>query len=1067
MVPLQAFHKLDIFRSTGYACIALLLAACGGGGDGESNPNSPSPNATGINSVPFASAAASPASGKAALQVQLDATQSLDLDGQITSYAWDFGDGQTGSGEIANHTYSTPGEYTAILSITDDKGALSTHSVIIEVQTANVAPNASFSANATAGNAPFIVSLDAASSSDTDGEITAYHWDFGDNTSGSGVNTSHTYNSPGTYTVKLTVTDDDGAMTSVDSNITAIATSTLRGTMSATLASVIDSDVNDSNAAYNANNSDSTAQSLPNPVIVGGYLNIAQTGPNGDSYLSGDTSDFFHIALISGQTITVTIADASAADLDLMLYHDDGSVDPSNPDFLSSGSGINETLTVTTSGDYFIEVAAISGFSNYTLVVGEATLPSTTSTLASTDDFIAGDVIVKFKDNLIGSLQSETPNSKAKKLGLSLKRGNNKQHPSLMGLGEAQHRKNTFNTLGITPGNGRAPRNFKANDPEKQLKFETMQVIKALRKRDDVLYAEPNYIHRKNAVPNDQYYPLQWHYPQINLPAAWDISTGSADVIVAVLDTGVLLTHPDMIGQFSSDGGYDFISSNTNSGDGENGIDANPDDPGDNPGAGSSFHGTHVAGTIAAATNFSGGGTGDGVAGIAPNAKIMPIRVLGQLGGSSYDIMQGLRYAAGLSNDSGITLNASQRSDIINLSLGREGGYSQAEQDLYTAIRNSGVIIIAAAGNNNSSASFYPAAYSGVISVSAVDYNKQKAYYSNFGSAVDVAAPGGDTTKDLDNDGHNDGVLSPAAGDSGGPIVFGHYFFQGTSMASPHVAGVIALMKSIYSDLTPAEVDTLLQSGKIIDDLGSVGRDDTFGHGLINAHKAALEAQALAAAAAETPVLGLSASTLNLGLVGASAVLTASNTGNGSLSITSVSSNETWLSVTPITVDGAQLGTYRVTVNRSGLTPGYYQAEISFASSANDVTVSVSMQIAPVVTDADAGYHYVLLIDAADNSLVDSWHGPVQNGHYQFQFDQVVFPAGQEYYLIGGSDLNNNGYICDAGEACGGYLVSGSLSAIGVNSSHNGLNFVTDFGVEFRNTSLFNTLDQLPLPVRQ
>ncbi|NOX43968.1 MAG: S8 family serine peptidase, partial [Gammaproteobacteria bacterium] len=313
--------------------------------------------------------------------------------------------------------------------------------------------------------------------------------------------------------------------------------------------------------------------------------------------------------------------------------------------------------------------------------------------------------------------------------------------------------------------------------------MDTLQVIKALRLRKDVLYAEPNYLRQAKQIPSDQFYNLQWHYPLINLPSAWDVSTGSSNVIVAVIDTGVLLQHPDLLGQFSAYGGYDFILNDAISQDADPGIDVNPDDPGDSNVGSSSFHGTHVAGTIAAATSFVAGGTG--VAGIAPGVKIMPLRVLGNGGGTAYDILQAVRYAAGLSNDSG-TLPP-QKSDVINLSLGG-GGFSQVEQDVYSLARNAGVIIVAASGNENSGVPSYPASYNGVISVGAVDINKQRAPYSNFGASVDVAAPGGDTSGDINGDGFVDGVLSTAADDSGGNIDFVFKFFQGTSMATPHMA---------------------------------------------------------------------------------------------------------------------------------------------------------------------------------------------------------------------------------------------------------------------------------------
>ena len=834
---------------------------------------------------------------------------------------------------------------------------------------------------------------------------------------------------------------------------TTTPTSTLSGTIGIAAGTVVDSDVNDPFAANVSNDTYLVAQTIPSPVTLGGYLNQVGFGFAGVSLSSGDLADYYSVHLEAGQTITVTMADALAGDLDLYLYNDNGGSAPTleSSSLVSGGVGsLSAPDPISASGDYFIEVRVVAGYSSYTLTVGNFAPQHMPGRLVSTDAFVAGDVIVKFRDDLSIPAAKQVPAVRAAALGLQAKAGNSHQHSQLMNLGGSQARQATFKTLGLAQS---SDRQFNFNDSEKQLKFETMQVIRALRQRVDVLYAEPNYIYQPNAVPTDPLYSSQWHYPLINLPAAWDLETGTSDVVVAVVDTGVLLSHPDLLGQFSADGGYDFISSDSNSGDGQPGIDANPDDPGDDIGvARSSFHGTHVAGTVAAATAFSTAGSG--IAGVAPGAEIMPVRVLGKMGGTSYDIMQGVRYAAGLSNDSGITLNATQRADVINLSLGRVGGYTQVEQDLYTEVRNAGVIVIAAAGNENSSAFNYPAAYAGVISVAAVDISKQKAPYSSFGSTVDVAAPGGNTGTDIDGDGFGDGVLSTLGDDSGATVKFIYDVYNGTSMAAPHMAGVVALMKSSNSALTPADIDALLQSGAIVEDLGAVGRDDIFGHGLINAHSAVVAARS---AAPPPPSLGISPTTLNMGAVGNSAILAVSNVGSGVLQINSVTvaGAPVWLAVSEEAVDAtSKLGLYRVTVDRASVPQGIYQADIVFASSVNNVTVSVSMQVIAQALNADAGYHYVLLIDATDFSVLEQWQGAAEGGSYRYQFDNVPFPAGREYYVVGGTDLDNDFLLCDFGEACGVYFSSGDFRTIGAGDAHSGLDFITGFGVGVQASSL-------------
>ena len=322
-------------------------------------------------------------------------------------------------------------------------------------------------------------------------------------------------------------------------------------------------------------------------------------------------------------------------------------------------------------------------------------------------------------------------------------------------------------------------------------------------------------------TPNDNQYSHQWHFEKINLPDAWDTSIGSNQVKVAVLDSGVVMSHPDLTARLSDDG-YDFVSYVSSTGDGD-GIDNNPDDPGggvENPNCNgskaSSFHGTHVTGILGASTDNN-----LGVAGVDWNTLIMPIRVLG-CSGTTYDIAQGVRYAAGLENNSGILV--SDPADIINMSLAGKFPTEILRSAVADAV-NAGVIVVAAAGNEGRSSPYYPAAYEGVISVVATDINNRKALFSNYGSTVDVAAPGVS-------------IWNTSAKYQNGVINTGYKKMSGTSMAAPHVAGVASLMKSVYSDMSPEDFEAILMSGNITDDLGDSGRDDYFGFGLINAKKA-------------------------------------------------------------------------------------------------------------------------------------------------------------------------------------------------------------------------------------
>lgn len=343
------------------------------------------------------------------------------------------------------------------------------------------------------------------------------------------------------------------------------------------------------------------------------------------------------------------------------------------------------------------------------------------------------------------------------------------------------------------------------------------QALKILKQNPQIEIAEPNYYAWAFFVPNDPYYKYQWHFPKINLEPAWDISQGK-DVVVAVIDTGIAYENqgrfkkaPDL-DQTSFVPGYDFV-----------GDDPHPND--DNG------HGTHVAGTIAQSTNNS-----LGVVGVAFKAFLMPIKVLDKYGRGTYaDVAKGIYWAA----DHG--------ANIINLSLGGDFPSQILEQAVKYAYEK-GVSIIAASGNSGKTQVSYPAAYDDyVIAVGATRFDNTKASYSNWGPSLDLVAPGGDLTRDQNNDGFADGVLQQTF--SWSPRRFSYYFFQGTSMASPHVAGVAALVEALGIK-EPAQVRKILQDSA--QDLGQTGWDPQYGWGLVDAREALKQAQALLAESPST-----------------------------------------------------------------------------------------------------------------------------------------------------------------------------------------------------------------------
>jgi len=794
-------------------------------------------------------------------------------------------------------------------------------------------------------------------------------------------------------------------------------TYSVSGTIQAAFGNIVDSDVNDKNATNRSNNLSDTAQAIPNPVIVGGHANLPYFGYPGQTYYNGDQYDWYRVTLAAKQTITLSIAeDGLYNDLDLFLY---STTDLQNPIDESLGTERVEILPVNQAGEYFIVVKAYDGASNYTLTLAQQSSSSTHRTGARlSDPFVPGQVIARFTDKVPASGGGLL--ARAQALGLHPAAGAEGRN-MLLGLPDKLDR--MYQVLGVTAKVSNADNLLQITDPILRRKHDTLIALKQLRKQADVTAASPNFIYHANAVftPNDEFYPLQWHYPLINLPYAWGLNSSGANTIVAVIDTGIVKSHPDLQGQLLP--GYDFIEDPDNAGDG-NGIDADPSDPGDriNPGETSSFHGTHVAGTVAALTN-----NGIGVAGVAFSSKIMPLRALGRFGGTDYDIEQAVRYAAGLTNDSGTV--PSKRADVINLSLGGPG-YSTTSQEVFRQARNAGVVIVAAAGNEASAIPSYPAAYEGVISVSAVTIAKTLAYYSNFGATIAVAAPGGDTTFDLNGDGQPDGVISTAATDASASIVPNYTSYQGTSMASPHTAGVVALMRSVNPALTPTDIDTLLASGRITMDLGDPGRDDRFGYGLINAYTAVLAAGAPGTA---EPILSVNPAALNFGLFIDGIFIKVANSGGGDLKVDAIAPGADWLSVSPLTVDANGLGSYEVSVNRAGQPDNIYTTRITFSStSTTPVQVPVIMQVSSLGA-SDLGQLYVLLTDAVSGDVVAQAVATRQSdGTYSYQLSGV---KSGKYQLFAGTDANNDNIICDAGEACGAYLTLDQPITIELNGN--------------------------------
>jgi len=471
----------------------------------------------------------------------------------------------------------------------------------------------------------------------------------------------------------------------------------------------------------------------------------------------------------------------------------------------------------------------------------------------------------------------------------------------------------------------------------------TISSARTIAALDNVEYAQPNYILQIVRAPDDPLYALQWHYFDngsspgqspggVSLPSTWDVNLGDPSVVIAVIDTGILPNHPDVTASMNLLPGFDMISNAFIANDGD-GRDADPTDTGDAttagecfPGSqpsGSSWHGTHVAGT----TGVGGTNNGIGVAGVNWRTSVQAIRVLGKCGGTIADINDAIRWAAGL-NVPG-TINNPTPAKVINMSLGGGGACasSPATQSAIDDAVAAGTTVVVAAGNSaQDAANFNPASCDGVITVAAADARgRLVTRYSNFGASVEIMAPGGDVQRDDNGDGNPDGVLSMVDG--------GYAFYNGTSMAAPHVAGVAALLLARDPTLTPDQVSDRLQASALPRDSVQCPRD--CGAGLLNALVAA-------GGAPSTPLTDLAPPSVSIA-VAASELVVATVTRSGSpvpgARVDFTSSNSAVATISPASAQTD--GSGNAQANVVGIAAGTTVVHASAAGSSDSSTVEV------------------------------------------------------------------------------------------------------------------------------
>lgn len=793
----------------------------------------------------------------------------------------------------------------------------------------------------------------------------------------------------------------------------------LSGIINIEASSRVDSDTADGLVQLSqplANNDPLSAQQLPSDVLAAGYVS-GSSGLYPDVSTQGvfgyaqDTVDVFRVNLQPGQKITLqtfqTRAGNALASTQLRLSN------PAAPS-ISLGQAVTAPTNDNTSqdevsvvlpldeaaGDYFVSVSAPVANSDpvrYVLSTSVSSGALTTSLAWPDFPYVAGQAMVRMAApvaDVASALSAMSANARS---------------------------------LGSNDWLLQMPQVF-AQSTDQQAA--TLQWIERIRQTAGVLAAVPNYQMRALALPTTE--PLfseQWHYGLINAPTAWQIEpTGGAGVKVAVLDTGLFKDganwHPDLAANVINPmpAGADFVSAAFDN-DGTGGRDNDPADPGNKVGS-SIFHGTHVAGTVAAVVNDQG------VTGVAYGATLLPVRVLGEGGsGSSADLLDAINWVA----------STPPKADVINMSLGGLP-FIQSLQDAINQAAGKGVLFTAAAGNENTSTPSYPAAFANVLAVSAVDGGAKKAGYSNFGSWVSLAAPGGDASRDANADGLADLVISTGVD---GQLQPGFTGLQGTSMASPHVAGVLALMRRVQPSLTQSALEALLANGDLTDDLS----DPSLGKGLINASKAVV------AASSSVPPKILTPSPASLNFVGStnSLPLLLQVLGGASITLDSVTL-PAWASVAealPITSGGSINLT--VMIDPLQLTAGQlFQSNLTLnyiddTSTAKTLNVPLIAQLFSDEQLRNAGRHFVILVNPEPN--VDGFFTAaaqtvvqVNNGQYNFSFkaDDGVAPQTLDevlpgsYFLVAGSDLDNDGVLCQAGEACAEFPIAGLRQQIDI-----------------------------------
>jgi serine protease len=878
-------------------------------------------------------------------------------------------------------------------------------------------------------------------------------------------------------------------------------TITVSGRLEVNSGLLIDADTNDPRQIVTADNNSCSASQFANaPAVIGGYVSMVSTGKDGDRFArTTDKFDVYRTNLAAGSTVELTTAnfDPSAASADVLYV---GLLSSDCKTYLQSAAEDLRTksILVRETGSYYLVVYAIKGSSNYVVRV----LPP----VAGVQSVKSGSIFEqpRFVDNEVLLSKAVTPDLKGALSGATrgagglFGRNSNRVSGLVINHDESSDIRAAvgkyFSEKAIPPGEihdygvttlvkvnrqmavaalkteaRMAPSESELSSARKEdtrsisealgVRFdsaelqnylEMSEVAQDLARRAGAKRGELNFVNTRQSISDPDAANQRWHYDAIKLSQAIGLyaSNPKSDVIVAVIDSGLYSGHPDLAGQ--SVAGYDFIEDISQSLDGD-GRDSNPDDPGSDGPYDVDYHGTHVAGTVAA--TYDNGIGGYGVAGVAGKTRVMSLRVCGNINCPGSAIVNAIRFAAG---ETVAGVKALRKADLINLSLGGSGECPQAYQDAIAAARAAGVIVIASAGNGyeKGNPSSSPANCPGVIAVGATGPGGARAHYSQVQDYVDIAAPGGDYRR-IEFAQPNifstwaSGKLRSTS-DSRMPS---HIAIQGTSMASPHVAGVAALMRSVWPAMTPSDFDSALVAGKLTSPIANApAKTKEYGYGLLDAAKSvAYASERRQSSGAIVSYLSVDPAVIDFGTSGSTQALNVRRVGTAGVRDVSPLITARWLKISKSSSTSVS-ETYVLSVDRTNLAPGAYSVIVRVTDTTGlTQDVAVSAQVAASnSTSSSAAPIYVLVWDVGAQKTVA-----------YVQVDPTTLKASDfslkplksigSYLLIAGSDSDNDSVICEIGELCSAWPIDEKLS--GISASASTMNVKLTVGFENRSVA--------------